>query len=111
MTRIRVNGQPPAPYVASLAEFKRWLAAPGATLQITHHWRGWGDWMTEARRTAFFGPRTVAKLQSKSVQFSDGSWIDFGAAADWQWRGDEAEVACFGDPQRTIRYKLSGGVG
>jgi hypothetical protein len=79
MTRIRVNGQPPAPYVASLAEF--------------------------------FGPRTVAKLQSKSVQFSDGSWIDFGAAADWQWRGDEAEVACFGDPQRTIRYKLSGGVG
>lgn len=109
--KITVNGGPPAPHIASLAEFKRFLALPGATLQITHHWRGDGAWLPQERREAFFGLRTVKKLQTNGLQLSDGSWLYFGSASDWTWRGDECEVACFSDPHRTMRYKLSGGVG
>lgn len=94
--------------IGSLADFKRWLATPGATVQVIHHWRGDGSWLEEARRRAFFSPRTVKTLQTNGVYFSDNSFLGFGKAKDWSFKDDCATVQ-FGGPHATIVYKLTGG--
>lgn len=63
--------------INSLAAFRRFLATPGATVQITRH-----DWADNTRlglppKPGFMDPRKVKKLQTNAVCF------DFGDRGTW----------------------------
>ena len=98
--------------VKSLADFKRFLASPGATVQVTHH-----DFVTPDRaKPGFFDPKQVAKVQSNSVQFTTGSWLAFGKASSYRFNGDTVTVALSEgvgpDPfAKVMVYKLTAGEG
>jgi hypothetical protein len=72
----------------NLAEFKRFLALPGATVTMIEH--SAFEQMRPEKRDEMFGPRTVQKLQTNAVQFSNGGWLQFGKAADWTFENDTA---------------------
>jgi hypothetical protein len=68
----------------TLADFRRFLAQPGATIQVIRH--DWAD--QDAKRAAVFAarpgfrdPRTVKKLQTNAVKFSNDSWLDWRSGA------------------------------
>lgn len=77
----------------SLADFKRFLATPGATVQIIRH-----DWATSHNpKPGFFDPRKVVKVQSNGVAFessssSNGSWLYFDKASNYRFDGDKVTV-------------------
>jgi hypothetical protein len=87
----------------TLAEMKRHLATPDATLAMTNYelLRD-GEWVSTPPRHS--GPRKVAKLQTNAVSlYTDGtrsgvSWLYFGKASDWGFSG---KIAVYTD--RTIR--------
>lgn len=60
------------PKMKSLADFRKFLAQSGATVQIVKH-----DWAAQGRgsfnaRPSFFEARKVAKLQTNAVKFENG---------------------------------------
>lgn len=73
--------------VKSLADFRRFLALPGASIQVVRH-----DWIeakkpgwTPDRVAAVLAPRTVKKLQTNAVKFSNDSWLYWDTT--WGGRG------------------------
>lgn len=99
--KITVNGERPKPAVLNMADFKRFLAEPGATVKGLYHWRQ-AD-MAELYKVSFFAPRTVMSLHTNGVYWSTGAWLAFGKAKDWlfgcdqgrpiaQWIRDNGEV-------------------
>ena len=95
--------------VKTLADFKRFLASPGATLQVIRH-----DFVTtDKAKPGFFEPKTVALVQSNAVKFSTGSWLPFGKAAHYRFTGsDEVTIALSDgvgpDPfAKIMTYKLT----
>jgi hypothetical protein len=91
--------------VKTLADFKRFLALPGATVQITRH-----DYvLRDKAKPGFLDPRTVAKLQTNAVQFSGGSWLYFKSAREYRFNGDTMTVDLGDDAkfERVMEYKLT----
>lgn len=97
--------------ITNLAQFKRFLAEPGATVQIIRN-----DWMDASKtihplsaKPGYFEPKQVAKVQSNSVQFTTGSWLQFPKAAHVRFAGDEATFDLNQDGTFTavLVYKLS----
>src|SRR5271165_668624 len=86
---ITVNGERPKPYVATMADFKRFLAKSGATVRGLYHWRQ--DAMTPAARETFFAPRTVKVLQTNGVFWNTGAWLPFGKASEWSFGCDAGQ--------------------
>lgn len=74
----------------TLADFKRFLALPGATTQLIRH-----DWFPEReRKPAIWEPRTVDKLQTNAVAFkmTDSerpSWLYFDGASRFRFDGSD----------------------
>jgi hypothetical protein len=92
--------------VRSLAEFKRFLAEPGATVQIIQN-----DWMDPAKTihplkgaANYFDQKQVAKLQSNTVQFSTGGWLQFPKAAHARFDGDTVTLCM--DQDGTFKHVL-----
>lgn len=78
----------------TLADFRRFLAQPSATIQVIRH--DWAD--KDAKRAAVFAarpgfrdPRTVKKLQTNAVKFSNDSWLDWRSGAN-RFRFDGTDV-------------------
>lgn len=78
-----------------LADLKRHLATPGATLTMTgYEMLVNGQFQHRPIRNP--NPRQVAKLQLNSVALFDDStksgksWLDFGLASDWKFEGNTA---------------------
>lgn len=97
--------------VRSLADFKRFLALPGATVQVIQN-----DWMDPAKtihplkgREGYFDAKQVAKLQSNTVQFTSGSWFQFPKASHAKFDGDTATFCMNQDGtfQHVLVYKLT----
>jgi hypothetical protein len=78
--------------VHSLADFKRFLALPGATVQVIQN-----DWTDPVKvshpirpKTAeYWQPKGVSKLQSNGVWFTTG-WLAYPKAAHVRFTGDTA---------------------
>jgi hypothetical protein len=77
--------------LTSLAGFRRFLATPGATVQVTRH-----DWATKDgfNGATLFEPRKVKKLQTNAVCFEDGkrgSWLywDRGKTGSMHFDGSD----------------------
>jgi len=97
--------------VRSLADFKRFLAEPGATLQIIQN-----DWMNPektshpiAAKPNYFEPRQVARLQSNTVMFTSGGWLRFPKAKHARFDGDTVTL-CMNDDgtfKHVLVYKLT----
>lgn len=94
--------------IKTLADFKRFLATPGATVQVIRH-----DFVTpEKAKPGFFEPKQVARVQTNAVKFTTGSWLPFGKAAHYRFAGDEVTVALSEgvgpDPfAKVMTYKLT----
>lgn len=56
----------------TFADFRRFLAMPGATVTPIRHDHA-AKW-PEERRPLAFEPRTVAKLQTNAVKWQSGGW-------------------------------------
>lgn len=73
----------------TLADLKRFLAKPGATVQLVRH-----DWTVgKTGKPALWEPRAVAKLQTNAVAFkmSDSdrpSWLYFDNAKRFRFEGE-----------------------
>lgn len=100
--------------VKSLADFKRFLAVPGATLQVVRN-----DWMDPAKtshpltaKPNYFDAKQVQKLQSNTVQFTTGGWLQFPKAAHAKFDGDTVTLDMNQDGAFTqvLVYKLTKGV-
>lgn len=97
--------------VRSLADFKRFLALPGATVQVTRN-----DW-TDPEKTihpltpkpGYFDPKQVAKVQSNTVQFTSGSWLTFPKASHARFNGDTVTLCMAQDGtfSACLVYRLS----
>lgn len=85
-------------HLKTLADFKRFLARPGATVQLIRH-----DWATSGLAPAYatkphlWEPRSVGKLQTNAVGFKtpgrkELSWLEFGTAARYRFNGAEVMV-------------------
>lgn len=75
--------------VLTLADFKRYLTTPGATVRLV-------SVNGHPAALAVSGWRTVAKLQTNAVAFNSAtvsgkSWLEFGKASDWRFSGNRAE--------------------
>jgi len=80
--------------LTTLADFKRFLAEPGATVQVIRN-----DWMDGTKtsypivaKPGYFDPKQVALVQSNSVKFSTGSWLSFPKRAHVRFNGDIVEL-------------------
>jgi hypothetical protein len=83
------------PRVTNLASFRRFLAEPGATVQLTRHDRV----NKHAAKPGMFDPRIVLKLQTNAVKLSNESWLDWrNGVKRWQFEGDNMTVPL--DPER-----------
>lgn len=75
----------------TVADFKRFLARPGATVQLIRH-----DWASRREgKPALWEPRGVAKLQSNGVAFKTCdhvSWLYFEGAKRFKFEGDVMTV-------------------
>ena len=72
--------------VRTLADFKRFLAQPGATVQVVRN-----DWTTTnviKPRPGYWEPKRVQKLQTNAVQFTTGGWLNFPKAAHVRFNED-----------------------
>lgn len=77
----------------SLAEFKRFLGQPGATVQMLRNdWVRPGVQMLAAKET-LFEAKTVQRLQSNGVQFSTNGWLYFEKADQYRFNEDEVTVS------------------
>jgi len=72
----------------TLADFKRFLATKGATIQLIRH--DFHNPQPGIRGAKFnFNPRTVEKLQTNSVKFSGGSWLNLSPASHFRFDGTD----------------------
>jgi hypothetical protein len=69
--------------IKTLAEFKRFLGKPGATIQLTRH-----DWASH-KKPDLWEPRTVAKVQTNAVKFSNNSWLYFKSSTEFRFDGGD----------------------
>jgi hypothetical protein len=69
--------------IKSLTGFRRFLAQPGASVQVIRH--DWAEREAFKRRADYWDSRTVAKLQTNAVKFSNDSWLH------WDQRGGAKE--------------------
>ena len=77
----------------TLADFRRFLAQPGATIQVIRH-----DRAVFAARPGFRDPRTVKKLQTNAVKFSNDSWLDWRSGANrFRFDGTDVVTVALGD--------------
>lgn len=100
----------------TLADFKRYLATPEATLQmvaIEHRNPNTGEWVSKPPHNP--NPRKVAKVQTNSIALLDPmtksgkSWLDFGKASEWQF--DSASNTAVNETKYTrLTYLLGQGV-
>jgi hypothetical protein len=84
--------------VRSLADFKRFLDSPGATVQVIRN-----DWSDPAKtthpivpKTGYFDAKQVVKRQSNGVYFTSG-WLAFPKAAHARYEGDHVTLCMAGD--------------
>lgn len=96
--------------VRSLADFKRFLALPGATVQVIRN-----DWMDPTKtshpltaKPGYFDPKQVAKLQSNGVYFTTG-WLAFPKAKDARYNGDTIDFCLNNDGTfaQVFTYRLT----
>lgn len=96
--------------VKTLADFKRFLAEPGATVQVIRN-----DWMDATKtihpltaKPGYFEPKQVKTLQSNGVYFTTG-WLAFPKAAHVRFTGDEAtfDLNQDGTFSQVFVYKLT----
>lgn len=78
--------------INSLAAWRRFLALSGATVQLIKH-----DGHTDrpdifASRNGFWEPRTVAKLQTNAVKFSNDSWLYWDREGAKMFRFDGSNI-------------------
>jgi hypothetical protein len=78
----------------TLADFKRFLAQPGATVQVIRN-----DWMDATKtlhpiqgKPGYWDPKQVDKVQSNCVRFTTGSYLTFPKAAQIRFAGDTVEI-------------------
>lgn len=95
----------------SLADFKRALAVQGAIVRVlVNEYRAKNNHTEDARAkyeaymAVASAGRTIAKLQTNAIKYSDGSWHYFGKAVNWEFDGG-AEATCRmgdGSPDRIV---------
>lgn len=78
----------------TLAEFKRFLATPGATVQIIQN-----DWSDPAKTihpitptSGYWDPKQIAKVQAQTVKFTSGGWLQFPKAAHVRCEHDTVTI-------------------
>jgi hypothetical protein len=96
--------------IDSLAAFKRFLAEPGATVQVIRN-----DWTDPAKtmhpitpKPGYFDPKQVQRLQSNGVWFTTG-WLAYPKAAHIRFADDTA-ILCMhqdGTFSQVLVYRLS----
>jgi hypothetical protein len=74
----------------TLADFKRFLAEPGATVQVIQN-----DWTDPAKtshplqpKAGYWDPKQIDRLQSNCVRFTTGSYLTFPKAAHVRVAGE-----------------------
>ena len=95
--------------ICSLAEFKRFLARPGATLETVRNDVMTRNGQTPETRPQCYGLRQVKKLQTNAVQFTGANWLWFEKAAKYRFAGDVVTIdVSKAEPfAEVIEYKLS----
>ncbi|QRM34772.1 hypothetical protein [Microvirga sp. VF16] len=95
--------------IRSLADFKRFLAHPGATIETLRNDVMTRNGQTPETRPHAYGTRQVKKLQTNAVQFTGNNWLWFGKAAEYRFSGDVVtiDVSKDGSFKDVIEYKLS----
>lgn len=97
--------------IRSLADFKRFLATPGATLQVIRN--EWGDPNKTSHplpfKPGYFEPKQVQKLQSNTVQFTSGSWLRFPKTSEIKFEDDTViiDLNQNGKFEHVLVYKLT----
>jgi len=99
--------------VKTLAEFKRYLALTGerpdqkASLRMVsleYKSRDTGEWVHQAVRNPNF--RFINKLQTNSLQFDNGSWLDLPKASEVEFNESESLITIT-EPTCRMVYKWS----
>jgi hypothetical protein len=74
----------------TLADFKRFLATPGATVQVIRN-----DWADAAKtghpitpKPGYWDPKQIDRVQSNCVRFTTGSYLPFPKATHIRVEGD-----------------------
>jgi hypothetical protein len=105
-------------YPKNLAELKRWLAQPNATVtMIQHDWdkpmivqSNLGPVMLSKIKKLLNVPRTVATLQTNGVQFQGGSWLYFKSTKEMRFDPENGTFdVCLngtGNFNEIMRYQL-----
>lgn len=94
--------------IKNLAEFKRFMASPGAALRGLEHWHQ--DKLKEPFRSRFFEVRRVGKVQSNGVFMEDGSWLIYGPASGWRFEGDKVvKLSSGGQPMLAYQALIVNG--
>jgi len=97
--------------ITTLAAFKRFLAEPGATVQVIRN--DWTDPLKTSHpikgRPEYWDAKQVARLQSNGVQFTTGSWLTFPKANQVRFEGDTMAVCLQQDGtfSAVLVYRLS----
>ena len=93
----------------SLADFKRFLTLPGASIETLRNDVMARDGQTPETRPQCYGTRQVKKLQTNAVQFTGDNWLWFGKAAEYRFSGDVVTIDASKDGsfKDVIEYKLS----
>lgn len=96
--------------VRSLANFRRFLAMPGATVQVIRN-----DWSNPAKtihpivpKAGYWEPKHVVKVQSNGVYFTQG-WLAFPKSANAKYDGDTVTLCMQQDGTfaNVLVYKLT----
>lgn len=97
--------------IETLADFKRFLREPGATVQIIRN-----DWTDPAKtmhpltpKAGYFDAKQVRQVRSNAVEFTTGGWLTFPKAAHFRAAGDVIEIDMNQDGQfrHVLAYRLS----
>jgi hypothetical protein len=78
--------------INSLASFRRFLATPGATIQLIRHDGHANDPKHWEKHKDFWAERTVAKLQTNAVKFSNDSWLYWDREGAKMFRFDNTDI-------------------
>ncbi|MBD2746134.1 hypothetical protein IC232_05405 [Microvirga sp. BT688] len=95
--------------VRTLADFKRFLARPGASIETVRNDVMMRNGQTPETRPQAYGLRQVKKLQTNAVQFTGDNWLWFDKVAKYRFAGDTVTIdVSKGEPfAEVIEYKLS----
>lgn len=96
----------------SLADFRRFLALPGATIQLIRHDRC----PNIEKHAEMWKPRKVAKLQTNAVKFTNNGWLHWDGklggttAKSFRWNGSNivtVELSHDGSFSQVFQYECS----